>query len=489
MASFRLSKDVVEKLQAKFDEFIQARKLVRENIVNYVADYRSFNGDRQDRREFLEREYMPLAPQMSHLLLDDKQNILWHVQDIAIIMGRDTTAISKLFQRMEGKPGWTSKLLALQEDSRSANNNLIHVYHEGIFDLIFDKYEEEYLERFTKPRQGKPPLNPGEVTRFWKYLKTKNAHDDLLNFEDDEEAIELPDIPAMKWHDIFALITRKAFTAKNLTLFPIIFAISFELARRWKLLIPVFAAMSLIIFLASMILLRTHKAKPSILSDVGAIAMMCAVLWGLGLISDGVIYSPAGSVIDISNNDHKISLVPDLERGHKVVFRINSNFYDDISEIYYRLDKIGDYTLTGFNAFQYPLLFIEPDKQHGNITLEIKYKDSDGKEHGPFEFEYNLDKLRYELSKESITKWSLEWLYLSRINETCSIYVAIDKDYAAPIVASLVYGINTNSPDIIVDLKFHTGELIQTLPDDYVEFVSSYLIFTDGTSSDIKIAK
>ena len=73
------------------------------------------------------------------------------------------------------------------------------------------------------------------------------------------------------------------------------------------------------------------------------------------------------------------------------------------------------------------------------------------------------------------------------MNGTCSIYVAIDKDYAAPVVDSLVYGVNTNEPDIIVDLKFHTGELIQTLPDDYVDFVSSYLIFTDGTSSDIRI--
>ena len=105
MPSFRLSKDTMKRLQAKFDEFIQARKLVHENIVNYVADYRSFDGDKQDRREFLEREYIPLAPQMSHLIFDDKQNVLWHVQDIAIIMGRDNTAITKLFSRMEGKPG------------------------------------------------------------------------------------------------------------------------------------------------------------------------------------------------------------------------------------------------------------------------------------------------------------------------------------------------------------------------------------------------
>ena len=404
MPSFRLSKDTMKRLQAKFDEFIQARKLVHENIVNYVADYRSFDGDKQDRREFLEREYMPLAPQMSHLILDDKQNILWHVQDIAIIMGRDNTAITKLFSRMEGKPGWSSKLLALQEEARSANNNLIHVYHEGIFDLIFDKYEDEYLGRFTKPRQGKPPVNSDEVIRFWKYLKTQNDHDELFSFEDDENVIELPDITAMNWHDIFTLITRKAFTAKNLTLFPIVFAISFELARRWKLLIPIFAAMSLIIFMLCLVMLRTRKAKPGILSDVGAVAMMCAILWGLGLISDGVIYSPAGNVIDISNNDHKIKLVPALERSHKVVFRINSNFYDDISEIYYRLDKTGDYILTGFNDYQYPLLFIEPEKQSGNLILEIKYKDSNGKEHGSFEFEYDLDETRYELSKKKQKK-------------------------------------------------------------------------------------
>ena len=59
MPIFHLDNDTIIKLRSKFDEFVQARKIVRENIVSYAADYRSFEGDKNDRREFFEREYMP----------------------------------------------------------------------------------------------------------------------------------------------------------------------------------------------------------------------------------------------------------------------------------------------------------------------------------------------------------------------------------------------------------------------------------------------
>ena len=57
-------------------------------------------------------------------------------------------------------------------------------------------------------------------------------------------------------------------------------------------------------------------------------------------------------------------------------------------------------------------------------------------------------------------------------------------------VSAVVYGLNTNEPDIIIihDDILHLKEPPQTLAreDDEIQYVTSYLIFKDGTSSDIR---
>ncbi|MBQ7545210.1 MAG: hypothetical protein IJT02_09750 [Synergistaceae bacterium] len=46
-------------------------------------------------------------------------------------------------------------------------------------DLILDKYEDEYLSRFIRPRRGINPPDAEEVMRFWEYLKYDAAlHED-----------------------------------------------------------------------------------------------------------------------------------------------------------------------------------------------------------------------------------------------------------------------------------------------------------------------
>ena len=70
-------------------------------------------------------------------------------------------------------------LLKWDGSSSSANNVTITAYHEGIFDLIFDKYEEEYINRFIRPRRGSNPPDSEEVMRFWEYLKDDSELHDV----------------------------------------------------------------------------------------------------------------------------------------------------------------------------------------------------------------------------------------------------------------------------------------------------------------------
>ena len=61
---------------------------------------------------------------------------------------------------------------------KSANGNKIFVYSEEIFDLLMDRYEEEYLQRFTKPRRDNSDNAPDieELCKFWRYLHDMERH-------------------------------------------------------------------------------------------------------------------------------------------------------------------------------------------------------------------------------------------------------------------------------------------------------------------------
>lgn len=68
---FSLSADTISKLRTKFAEFQKARKRGYSLITRYVADYRQYNGEPDDRKEFLEGKYSRLAPPLTHLVADE----------------------------------------------------------------------------------------------------------------------------------------------------------------------------------------------------------------------------------------------------------------------------------------------------------------------------------------------------------------------------------------------------------------------------------
>ena len=75
--------------------------------------------------------------------------------------------------KMKALEEWNNKLSSLRKNVKSDTGLDIEVYHQDIFDLLLDYYEEEYLLRFAEPRHGNIESSPdiNEIHRFWKHLK------------------------------------------------------------------------------------------------------------------------------------------------------------------------------------------------------------------------------------------------------------------------------------------------------------------------------
>ena len=488
MTSFGLSKNTMWRLRAKFQEFQQARRTIRENIKPYIESYRDFTGSNTDRRGTLDEEYTPRSPQMGWLIFGEGKNILWQETDIAVIIGRSQPSISRVLKRMETNPDWQFRLSVLSEEAKSANNRTITAYREGIFDLIIDKYEDEYLHKFIQPRRGTPHYSE-EVMRFWDYLKTFTQPEEPETDSDFGIISEGSDSPINRTCSIFSLIFRKILTPKTGLIFTVVFALSFELVRRWTGVMPLVFGASLGSLGACVVCLHLRKFRAGVLSDAGAVAALMAVFWGLGLLSDGRVYTPGGTAIALST-EKIITLEPELANGHKVIFNVRSDSYGSLREIFYSLDG-ENYKSTGFNEWtfdewHYPDLIIEPETQEGVIILSVKYLDTNKKEHGPFMFTYDMDKLRAELSKKAILEGN--WLYVSRVAGSASVNVYINNHEADDVVLYVVYGINIEEPDKIFRVKPGSSRVV-SMKDKELKYVSAYLAFKDGTISEIRRAE
>ena len=187
LPDFNLTDDDIQKLKRRFDLFQKEREIIHKLLNDYIVDYRQYSGRAAERYEYLREKYISQSPNLSHLIFNDG-NILWSLNDIAIVLGRHLTSIIRTFDKIEITEGYCAKLIALRETVKAKNGHNIPVYHKEIFDLIIDFYEYEYLLRFSEPRRGDKDNAPDidEIKRFWTYLK------DFYNYNNfDENGIAL----------------------------------------------------------------------------------------------------------------------------------------------------------------------------------------------------------------------------------------------------------------------------------------------------------
>ena len=478
MPEFYLSQDNISRLQHKFNLFNKERRIIHELLINYEADYRQFKGNAKARREFLREKYLAKAPNMSHLILNNNE-VLWSMDDISILLGRNLSTIMRTFNKLESSSDYYSRLLALRECVKAKNGHDIFVYHKEIFDLIIDLYEDEYLLRFAKPRRGDINNAPDfkEVKKFWQYLKEQN------NFNKNNLiSVTMPDISAMNLKDILALIWHKVFNIKTGTVCSVIFAVCFELTRRFFGVNLWLASIPFTIFIICIILIKFKISRADFLSDLGAGALLFALLWISGSLS----------VSEIKQVKQELSLKPAyLLNDDRIYFEIAATNYKDIKELFYRASPDLEFhsTVTINNVGRVPNYHFYSSQSSGSAEFEIKYLNLNNQHSKVWKFNFDIARERFELKKQNTLKLNNPWVTARCIMAEMD-FIMIDISmltFSRGILKSIIYGINTE-PNIKLDaseIDYIYNEILSQ-PTGKIKYVTSYLIFTDGSSSDIR---
>lgn len=501
LLKFKLSDYDINKLTRRFNLFQKERKIIHDLLNSYLVDYRQYSGSTSKRYEYLRKKYISRSPDLSHLVFND-ENILWSLEDISIILGRHLTTITRTFEKLETNPNFYARLLVLRETTKAKNGHNIYVYRKEIFDLIIDLYEYEYLLRFTEPRRGN--INKNEVQRFWEYLRElENYNSNYLT----SQKKYLPDIPSMSLQNIISLIWEKVFNVKIWTVSSVIFGICFEIARRFLAINLWFATIPALITICCILLIYNRKLKPDILSDLGAGALLFTLLWVSTALSynnnlppENEIQEPVTKIIE-----PVISITP-VNYNELLYFNINSNI--NAKEYFYRISPDKEFHSTGFilqNDLTYPNMTIKNSKTRGTINLEIKYLADNNIESKIWEFYFNIENEKFNLDKKFILSTKEAWVEAKKTYDypqekyyvTVDVSPVIFSNSSQNVIESCVYGINKEAPDITINLvkdreKFDKwyaqGQLLED-KDNYIKFISSYLIFKDNSSSDIRISR
>ncbi len=117
-----------------------------------------------------------------------------------------------------------------------------------------------------------------------------------------------------------------------------------------------------------------------------------------------------------------------------------------------------------------------------------------------------MEKVFFSLCKQFILNTNFAWVALKRTNfdNKTSVYFfpkLLSWSQGKISIKNIVYGINTASPDTILNFQDYIDRYYQNDPfDPYLifsidtdkenfDYISSYLIFKDGSSSDIRFSR
>ena len=513
LPKFNLTDDMMARLSAKFWEFQAERKTVRALMGDYAADYRRFKGSELARQEYLRERYANRAPQLSHLVWDDEDGLYWGPANIAILLNRDRSAVSRTLAKMTADEEWRARLSVLRRDFGRSASMPLYAYRQEIFDLIVDYYEEDYLQRFIKPRRGRPRNEDmaREVRRYWSHLKNA-ARVAPERFREENGPAGLPDIPPMGLKDALRLIFSRVLTLRTGALFTVLFALGYELSHRWPILFLWLPLIALLVFFLCIALLRRGKFNPAHVASLGAGALLFCLLWTVGLLSgEGSLRTPGG-ILQMRNVERRanLKLNPRIWNDGIVRFTIDTDAdVRNILQYSYRISPDAEYRSTGFmreinptTGAQYPNMAINTGRSEGVVELDVQYLGADGVERGPYPFSFDLDAVRFENGKDWALHFVDEWISVYRLEDPQqegegTTFVMVDpglfSDEALDAVLGIVYGINTRTPDTeitmeeLLKLKERGVHELLTSEKDAIACVSARLLFRDGTSSDVRV--
>ena len=160
------------RLRTQFQYFRGERRRIMVDTIKYIALYKAPYMPPEVRKLYLNKK----APRNYYpFVIDD--GFYWSVKNIALLNVKSRSSIIRTMQRMSGLDEWREKLSPLKRTAATEKGRVIDVYHQDIFDLLLDFWEEEYLMRFAKPRRGDPAKAPSidELRSYWESLKAEDA--------------------------------------------------------------------------------------------------------------------------------------------------------------------------------------------------------------------------------------------------------------------------------------------------------------------------
>ena len=317
----------------------------------------------------------------------------------------------------------------------------------------------------------------------------------------------------MSLKEALRLIFSRMFTLRAGALFSVLFALCYELSRRWPALHLWFPAAAVLLFLLCIPLLLRGKFEPASVAGLGAGALIFCLFWLVGSIShEGLIRIPGGNMVQARDIRREANLVlnPYVGNNGTIALEIATDARDIIKQFYYRVSPDTEYRSTGstlqtnpVTGLKYPEPSIITGQTHGLIQLDIKYTDALDAEHGPYSFQFDLDKVRLEAGKDYFLKYADPWITVKRrmsgTNEKFAVMITFVKtdpslfsDRAMETISAILCGVNSKTPVTEVPIKavrnvgYLGSSLIET-EEDTVDFISAQLLFRDGTSSDVRI--
>ena len=176
MERFDLEDDDIERLRTKFEDFRKKRNEVLMLLVSYISDYCALQGPQADRQRRLRKKYAGQTPRLNYPIRNEG-GFYWSVYNISVLLGRNRSSITRTLAKIKKSEEGYARLKTLRKTAKLRSGLSICVYHQDIFDLLMDQYEDEYLMRFANPRRGNPDHAPDirELRRFWKYLKSMES--------------------------------------------------------------------------------------------------------------------------------------------------------------------------------------------------------------------------------------------------------------------------------------------------------------------------
>ena len=183
--------------------------------------------------------------------------------------------------------------------------------------------------------------------------------------------------------------------------------------------------------------------------------------------------------------------------GYNIHFNISATHFSEIKEFLYRISPDTQFLSTGFspqinpkNNLPYPKTTIQNNTPHGISHIEVKYLDLNGHVSEAWFFSFDIDAVRFNLCKQYILNYKEVWLEARKVGHKVFLMPSamLSSTYGKSSVHSLVYGINTSSPDTSVSINDISIYELLTLNSQNVSFISSYLIFNDGSSSDVRVS-